>query len=279
MTKKFSPCGEIVRAGDPDRFRTALFAEPEKREHLFALYAFNLEIAKIAPMVSEPMLGEIRLQWWREAIEAAYTDGTVRSHEVVEPLTRAIREKHLLKRCFDLIIDARAQDLDPAFPENSESLKKYLGDTGGSLAILACIASGAIGDKSIEVVQDIGTAIAIARYLEAAPILIEQGKRTFAHEPETSDSEQDHDGKSETVRTQTDPHLAEAVRSLAEYGLERLVLARKHRGMVPKENTPALLEARLAEPILRHHNKQPMDWEKPAPSKLRVLWGGFCGRW
>ena len=107
-----SACGEIVRTGDPDRFRTALFATPEAREHLFALYAFNLEIAKIAPMVSEPMLGEIRLQWWREALDQIYGDGPVRAHEVTTPLAVAVKVSWLAAcavRCVDRCAGQRSR--------------------------------------------------------------------------------------------------------------------------------------------------------------------------
>ncbi len=57
---------------DRDRFQTALFAPARHREALFALYAFNYEIARVRETITEPMLGQIRLQWWREVIAAAF---------------------------------------------------------------------------------------------------------------------------------------------------------------------------------------------------------------
>ena len=55
-------CQNQVRQHDRDRYLTALFAPPARRPGLFALYAFNLEVAKVREAVSEPMLGHIRLQ-------------------------------------------------------------------------------------------------------------------------------------------------------------------------------------------------------------------------
>ena len=55
-----------VRAADPDRYFATLFAPAPKRPFLFALYAFHAEVARIAESVREPMLGAIRLEWWRE---------------------------------------------------------------------------------------------------------------------------------------------------------------------------------------------------------------------
>src|SRR4051794_33162883 len=70
----------LVRRHDRDRFQTALFARPRQREALFALYAFNYEIARVREAVSEPMLGQIRLQWWREVVSAAFSGEAPRQH-------------------------------------------------------------------------------------------------------------------------------------------------------------------------------------------------------
>ena len=62
-----STLGEVVREHDRDRFRTVLFAPADRRDALFALYAFNFEVARIPETVSQPMLGQIRLKWWMDA--------------------------------------------------------------------------------------------------------------------------------------------------------------------------------------------------------------------
>ena len=71
-----SYCAQEVRRHDRARYLSSLFAPDERREDLFALYAFNLEVAKTAEVVSEPMLGQIRLQWWREAIAPTQRTGS-----------------------------------------------------------------------------------------------------------------------------------------------------------------------------------------------------------
>ena len=60
-----------VRAADPDRYFSALFAPAALRPQLLVLYAFNAELARVAETVREPMLGAIRLEWWRETAEGA----------------------------------------------------------------------------------------------------------------------------------------------------------------------------------------------------------------
>src|SRR6266446_5867273 len=90
-TDRLSPVAALVQRHDHDRFQTVLFAPAARREALFALYAFNYEIARVRESVSQPMLGQIRLEWWRENIAAAFKGSPVRHHVVVEPLTAAIR--------------------------------------------------------------------------------------------------------------------------------------------------------------------------------------------
>ena len=82
-------CWNEVRRGDADRFLSALFAPAAQRANLMALYAFNLEVARTREMVHEPMLGEIRLQWWQEAIAEIYA-GRSRQHPVCLALADAI---------------------------------------------------------------------------------------------------------------------------------------------------------------------------------------------
>lgn len=89
-----SGCAALVRRHDPDRYVATLFASPDRREPLFALYAFGAELARVPKRVSEPMLGAIRLQWWRESLDGI-TAGTPRRHEVVGPLAQAVSRHSL----------------------------------------------------------------------------------------------------------------------------------------------------------------------------------------
>lgn len=129
-------CAAQVRAGDPDRFATAMLAPLPARARLIALYAFNLEIAKTRETVREPMLGEIRLQWWRDAI-AECVAGSPRRHQVVHPLAVAIRDAGLPEATFLQAIDARARDFDDLPPESEDALAAYVDATGGTVAELA----------------------------------------------------------------------------------------------------------------------------------------------
>ena len=112
MPAALSPTGALARAADYDRYLSALFAPVGRREALFALIAFNHEVARIPEAVSEPMLGRIRLQWWREVVEAVYAGAPARRHEVAVPLADAIRACSLERAPFDRLLDARESDLE-----------------------------------------------------------------------------------------------------------------------------------------------------------------------
>ena len=118
---KDSYCAEQVRRFDPDRYLTVLFAPSGRRAALFALYAFNLEVAKTAEMVSEAPLGLLRLQWWRDALEAIEA-GQGPRHEVAEPLAEAVRRHNLDPALFGRLIDAREYDLERRAPEDLAAL-------------------------------------------------------------------------------------------------------------------------------------------------------------
>jgi NADH dehydrogenase [ubiquinone] 1 alpha subcomplex assembly factor 6 len=129
-------CAGQVRTYDYDRYFAAAFAPAEVRRGLLALYAFNLEIASARERVSEALLGEIRLQWWRDAVSEIY-DGSVRNHAVAAELASAIETFALPKEPFDRMIDGRVFDMDEEAPEDINALQNYVCATAGELTCVA----------------------------------------------------------------------------------------------------------------------------------------------
>src|SRR3982751_5229634 len=103
-------CMDTIRRYDRDRFLLGLTVPVNRRNALWALFAFNHEIAKTREVVSEPTLGLIRLQWWRDALDQLYQGNTLQ-HEVLTALTPVIREHDLPRAWFDDLINAREADL------------------------------------------------------------------------------------------------------------------------------------------------------------------------
>jgi hypothetical protein len=110
---------EFVRRHDPDRFLCALFAPAGWRDALFALLAYNHELARAREAARTPMVALMRLQWWRDAVEEAAAGKPPRRHEVAAPLARAIGDALLDPADLLAMADAReteAEDDDDALP-------------------------------------------------------------------------------------------------------------------------------------------------------------------
>ena len=132
----FAACAATVRWADPDRYFSALFAPAEKRPFLFALYAFNFELARISESARPPILGQIRLQWWREAIAEA-RDKTPRRHDVVEAMGAVFSSFDLPLGLIDRMIDAREFDVSDGECPDYAALENYLDHTSSTLMRLA----------------------------------------------------------------------------------------------------------------------------------------------
>lgn len=129
----YAHCAALVRAADKDRYLAALFAPEERRKHLYALYAFAAEIARVREAAREPMPGELRLQWWRDAlagpVEAA-------AHPVVAALLDTIAACALPAGVLIALIDARTFDLYEDVMATLGDLEIYVQATAGALFAL-----------------------------------------------------------------------------------------------------------------------------------------------
>jgi phytoene synthase len=167
QSNALSYCAGQVRQYDHDRFMTAIFAPTAARENLFALYAFNIEIAKVREAVSEPLIGRMRLQWWRDTLDRLYAGETI-AHAVAAPLGEAIRAASLDQAVFERLIDARETDLEGAPPKDMRALEAYAEGTGAPLLALAFRLAGA-ADADPEAARLIGTAWSLTGLLRAVP--------------------------------------------------------------------------------------------------------------
>jgi phytoene synthase len=149
-TPEQSYCASEARRNDWDRFICTLFAPVEARESLFCLIAFNCELARTRDVVSQPLLGQIRLQWWRDALASLYGDAppsaATATHPILVPLARAISDYRLERALFDAMIDARSDELDEGGLKGAVDVLDYLLASTGNLARLqiAVLANGAV---------------------------------------------------------------------------------------------------------------------------------------
>lgn len=164
---QIDPLTALVRRHDPDRFLTALFAPPDRRPALLALYAFNHELARAREAASEPTLALIRLHWWREVVE-----GARRRHEVATPLTEAIAAGLLDPADLLPIVDAREIEAEPRI-ETLDEWRRYILTGAGGLAVAA---GRLLGAEQPEALRPFGAAYGVAGHLRGLAALAAQGR-------------------------------------------------------------------------------------------------------
>lgn len=167
MSMALSYCANLVRQQDPDRFLISLFAPADRREALWALYAFNYEIARTREVVSDTTLGLIRLQWWRDSITEIYNNETPRRHEILLPLADVIRRYNLPKDLFLNLIYAREFDLEDVAPTNMQGLLHYADFTTTPLNLLTQAIVG-VSDTD-DIVRGVSTNYALIGLVRSVP--------------------------------------------------------------------------------------------------------------
>ena len=164
----------IVRAADPDHYFATLFAPEPARHALFAILAFDCEIARIRQIVSEPLPGEVRIQWWRDMIEGGGAQSV--GHPLARALLVAIERFHLPVQPFLDLLDARIFDLYDDLMPRWGDLEGYCGETSAALVRLSTIIlAGGEDPGAADASGHAGVAIALARMLRALPFEARQG--------------------------------------------------------------------------------------------------------
>jgi phytoene synthase len=173
---RLKPLMELVRGADRDRYVAALYAPEDKRADILALYTFNAEISGIRDRVSQPLPGEVRLQWWRDVI-AAQDASAGAGHPVAEALLAAIERRSLPRQAFQNYLDARIFDLynDP-MPARGD-LEGYCGETAAAIIQLASLVlDPEAAARTGELAGHAGCAQAITGLLRLLPLHRRRGQ-------------------------------------------------------------------------------------------------------
>lgn len=168
-----SACGAIARRHDPDRFLCALFAPAAKREALFALIAFNHELARAREAASNPLIALMRMTWWREVVEHAAEGRPARQHEVAGPLNAAIQAGLLDAQSLIAMAEAREMEAEEEGIASTAALHAYLRGTAGGFAV----AAGRLLEAPpglLPALQQAGMLYGLAGVLRAVPALAKQ---------------------------------------------------------------------------------------------------------
>jgi phytoene/squalene synthetase len=247
-------CAALVEKGDPDRFLAVMAAPPAARERLLPLYAFNLEVARAPWVTEQPLIAEMRLQFWRDVLVAPKP----RAHEVAGPLHQVVAASGLDRDVLDRLILARHWDIHRDPHADAAAFDAYIEATAAGLMWSAGEALGARRDAE-QGLRALGWASGLANYLRAVPDLEARGRIPLPDErPET-------------------------VRALARKGLRKLAEARGARQGFGV-GAPAGLAAWMAGPLLAQAAAEPDRVAQGAlglsefSRRSRLLWTATTGR-
>jgi 15-cis-phytoene synthase len=247
MPDPFEHCEAVVREGDKDRFLATLFAPEKYRRALHALYAFSLELARVRDVAREPMPGEIRLQWWRDALLGAVS-GDAAGHPVAAALREVVVRYRLPPAALSDMIDARSFDLyDEPMPSVAE-LESYAMRTAGLQFELATriLRDGRDGGAT-ELIAHAGVADAIARLLRSLPIHAARGQLYVP-----ADLMARHAANADDVFAgRATPELRSALADLRLHARHHLDLVRERLAAAPDAILPGLLPLATVQPLLK----------------------------
>jgi phytoene synthase len=241
MRGNYRFCRKLVRQHDKDRYLAGLLAPSAKRKHLFALYAFNYEIARIRELVHEPMPGELRLQWWRDAL-AGSARGDVARHPAASALLTTMERFSLPRAQCQELIDAHTFDLyDDPMPDRAQ-LEIYCDSTAGALFRLAVtLLAGRELQGIAEPLQHAGRAYAITGLLRVFALHASRGQLYLP-----LDLLMRHGVEREyIVSGQGAPGLAPALAEFRALARGHYEEASRRMASLPREAAPALLPLEL----------------------------------
>ena len=273
-------CLAQVRQGDRDRYLALLFSPATARGGLAAIAAFNIELARAASEISESMLGLVRLQWWREAVEEIRAGGMTRRHPVVEALSDATRRHRLSTDRMLAMVAGREEELESDGPPTRAAFDGRADATAANLIRLSLAAEGLDADAPALAAASTEVGRAYATIGCARSVLLDARRRRVRLPAEAlAETGVDLD-KLYDLRPQ--PALQACLRLAAERA--EIDLAAARRRPIPRRARPLTITARLAAlhlERLRRAAYDPFDPRvvgSPPFDVWRLLGTAFTGR-
>jgi phytoene synthase len=261
-------CAELVRSHDFPRYAATLFVPGPQRRALLALYAFNVEVSRVREQVSQPLPGEMRLQWWTDMLAGA-GHGGIEGNPVAAELLLAIRNWRLPVERLSRLIDEHRFDLYNDPMPTRAALEGYVNDTSSALFSIGAAITGHQSDEIDHLARHAGLAQGMAQVIAALPLDASR-RQLFVPlqllESHGSDIEEVFAGK------QT-PQSRAALDQLIGEAQGHLKAAFDLLASVPPEVRPVFLPLSLAARDLKRMSRADSDPFVPKmTSRFRTLW-------
>ena len=261
-------CADLVRAHDFARYASTLFMPAEQRRALWALYAFNVEISRVREQVSQPLPGEMRLQWWTDMLGGA-GHGGVEGNPVAAELLLAIRNWRLPVERLSRLIDEHQFDLYNDPMPTMAALEGYISDTSSALFSLGARITGSQSDEIEHLARHAGLAQGMAQVLAALPM---DASRRQSFVP-LQLLESNGCGLEEVFAGRQTPKLRAALDQLVGEAQAHLKMALALLATAPAQVRPVFLPLALVGRNLQRMSRADNDPFVPqVTSRLRTLW-------
>jgi 15-cis-phytoene synthase len=250
----YAYCEELLRREDKDRWLASLFVPRERRPHFHALYAFSFEAARVREIVSEPLLGEIRFQWWRDALDGT-NESDAKANPVAAALLDTIAHFNLPNAPLRELIVARAADLYGEPMQSVAALESYTKATCSNLfCITAFVLDGEEDTASRDAALHAGIAYGITGLIRALPWHCARGQ-VFV----PAEILQAHGARDDFAAGHASPEVRAALAELHAITRAHLDIFYAKLPGVADKSLPAFLPACLCEPYLRLMEKPGYD--------------------
>jgi phytoene synthase len=261
-------CAELVRTHDFARYASTLFAPAAQRRALLAIYAFNVEISRVREQVSQPLPGEIRLQWWTDMLAGA-GHGGVEGNPVAAELLLAIRNWDLPVERMSRLIDEHQFDLYSDPMPTVAALEGYINDTASALFSLGAAIAEPPSDEIEHLARHAGFAQGMAQVIAALPV--DASRRQLFVPLQLLES---HGSSMEEVFAGKEtPNLRAALDQLIGEARRHLKTAFALLESMPPEVRPVFLPLSLiARDLLRMSRADSDPFTLRVTSRLRTLW-------
>jgi phytoene synthase len=261
-------CADLVRSHDFGRYASTLFVPAEQRRALLAIYGFNVEVSRVRELVSQPLPGEIRLQWWTDML-AGEGHGGVEGNPVAAELNLAIRNCRLPVELLSRLVGEHQFDLYNDPMPTMAALEGYVQDTTSALFSLGACVAGWPSPEIEHLARHAGLAQGIAQVIAALPL--DASRRQLFVPLQLLESH--GSGMEEAFAGKETPKLRAALNQLIGEASRHLDTAFTLLSGVPPEVRPVFLPlAGVARDLSRMALADTDLFRPQVTSRLRTLW-------
>jgi 15-cis-phytoene synthase len=261
-------CAELVRSHDFIRYASTLFVPAPQRRALLALFAFNVEVSRVHEQVSQPLPGEMRLQWWTDTLAGA-GHGGVEGNPVAAELLLAIQTWRLPVERLSRLIEEHQFDLYNDPMPTMAALEGYITDTSSVLFSLSALIAGQASEEIEHLARHAGLAQGMAQVMASLP---QHASRRQLFVPQQV-LESHGCGIEEVFAGKETPELRAALDQLLGEAREHLTTALALLATVAPEVRPLFLPlAQVERDLARMLRADNNPFVPSSTSRLRTLW-------